>query len=402
MRKEFQSPRTGKLRAGRGRKSFLAAGLMSGTSADGIDAVLVRITPGAGAPRLRLLEFRTFPWPPGFRSFLLRNSDPETARLDEISALNILLAELFSGAVIRLARMAGIAPGRIDVIGSHGQTIGHYPRTRKLFGIPVRSTLQIGHPGLIAKRTGVTTVGDFRVGDIALGGSGAPLVPLYDYLMHRSTSLNRALLNIGGISNITVLPRAAVPGDVIAFDTGPGNMAIDSLARRFYRRAFDRDGAIASRGSILPLLLRRLSAHPYLRIAPPKSTGRETFGEHFARKAVAMAPRSRREDLVATVTEFTALSVYLGYLLHIRKKVRIDELRVSGGGAENPVLMEALRRYFAPVPVLKTGEEGIPAGAREAVCFALLGLRTLLGEHGNLPSATGAARPGILGVICPP
>lgn len=400
MVKPFESPRPSAHAAMDLKRSAIVVGLMSGTSADGVDAAVVRIARGSGRPRL--LAFRTFPYPGRLRDMILRNSDPRTARLDEVSTLNFLVAEFFADAAIRLLRSARVPRSRVDAIGSHGQTIGHYPGMKTLFGRKIRSTLQIGHPAVIAKRTGITTVGDFRVGDIALGGSGAPLVPLCDHLLHRSPGHATALLNIGGIANLTALPADARPAKIIAFDTGPGNMAIDLLMRKLYDRPFDRGGRVAAAGMIAPNLLRRLAADAYLRIPPPKSTGREMFGERFVSGILRSRGAIADQDIIATVTEFTALSVYLSYLRHVRKKVRIGRLIVSGGGSENAFLMDCLGRYFSPVPVVRAGDDGIPAGAKEAVCFGVLGLRTLLGEPGNVPAATGASRPGILGVICPP
>ncbi|HLB00348.1 MAG TPA: anhydro-N-acetylmuramic acid kinase [Bacteroidota bacterium] len=385
-----------------GGRSLLVAGLMSGTSADGIDAALLRFTPGRGGLGMRILGFRTIPYPGGFRRLLLKNSDPRTARLDEISGLNILVAGLFSDAVRDLVSSLGFRIRDLALIGSHGQTIGHYPAGTKLFGRTIRSTLQVGDPALIAKNTGVPTVGNFRTGDIALGGSGAPLVPLFDYLVFSSRRVNRGILNIGGIANITILPKGAPARRVTAFDTGPGNMTIDFVMLKYFGKRFDRAGATARRGRIIPGLLRTLADHPYLRTAPPKSTGREMFGEDFVNRALRDARRARAEDIVATFTEFTALSVYLNCLRHVPRKNRPGELIVSGGGAYNPVIMDALGRYFAPAPVVPSDRYGIPADAKEAVCFALLAHRTVHGLPGNLPSVTGAWRPGLLGVICPP
>lgn len=401
-RKTAQSPRYRPGASLSRSGSVIGAGLMSGTSADGVDVAIVRFTPGPRGLRLRLLGFRTYPYPPGFRRLLLNNSDPATAKLDQISTLNILTAELFSDAVSNLAFSLGMSLRDIGFIGSHGQTVCHIPGKRKMFGHEIRSTLQIGHPSVIAKRTGVTTVGDFRVADVALGGSGAPLVPLCDYLIYRSPDLNRAALNVGGIANITILPRRCAPGRVRAFDTGPGNMMIDLLAEQYYGKSFDRGGEIALRGRIVPSLLKRLSAHPYTRLAPPKSTGREMFGEAFVRDLLRRFRGERKEDVIATVTEFTALSVYMNCLLHVRKKDFPGELIVSGGGVRNRYLLDALRRYFHPVPVIVADETGIPSDAKEAICFALLAWRTLRGKPGNLPSVTGAGRSAVLGVICPP
>jgi anhydro-N-acetylmuramic acid kinase len=401
-RKTVQSPRRRPPLAGLPDTPVIGAGIMSGTSADGIDVALVRFAPVRGGHSLRLLGFRTHPYPAGFRSLLLKTSDPATADLGDLSSLNVLVAELFSDALEGLVASLGMSLRDVGFIGSHGQTVCHLPAARRMFGRRVRSTLQIGHPSVIAKRTGVTTVGDFRPGDVALGGTGAPLVPLCDHLLYAAADINRAVLNIGGIANITILPAGCGLDSVIAFDTGPGNMPIDRLAERFFDAPFDRDGAIARRGKILPALLKQLSAHPYLALPPPKSTGREMFGDAFVSGIVRKFRGARKEDLVATVTEFTALSVYTACLLHVRRKDFPRELIVSGGGARNVHLLDALRRYFDPARVIVSDLTGIPSDAKEAVCFALLAWRTLRGEPGNLPSVTGASRPAVLGVICPP
>src|SRR2546426_1372731 len=221
------------------RKRRLVVGLMSGTSADGIDAVLIEVAGSGTRSRFRRLAFDTFPSPSGFKAFLLRNSDPRTARLDDLARLNVLVAMLFADAAKRIIRIAGKSPSEIDLIGSHGQTIRHLPQPLRMFGNRVRSTLQIGSPSVIAKATGILTVGDFRLADVAVGGAGAPLVPYVDYLVLRSRRANRLALNVGGIAHVTVLPKNCSLDDVFAFDTGPGNMIIDSLTEIFYRKPFD-------------------------------------------------------------------------------------------------------------------------------------------------------------------
>jgi anhydro-N-acetylmuramic acid kinase len=401
-RKTAQSPRRGAAIVPGLTGPVIGAGLMSGTSADGIDVAIVRFSPAPRGLRLRLLGFRTAPYPKGFRSFLLKNSDSRTADLAEISTLNVLVAEFFSDALLGLAASLDIDPGDISFAGSHGQTICHLPGPTPAFGRRVRSTLQVGSPSLIAKRTGIVTVGDFRAGDVALGGSGAPLVPICDYLFYRDGGRNRAALNIGGIANITVIPRACPPGRVSAFDTGPGNMLIDRVVSALYGKACDQGGAIALRGRIIPALLSRLAAHPYIRTAPPKSTGREMFGDALAGDILRRSKGERKEDVVATVTEFTAMSVYANCLLHVPRKDFPEDLIVSGGGAHNAYLVEALMRYFHPARVSTADDWGIPSDAKEAVCFALLAWRTLKGLPGNIPSVTGALRPTPLGVICLP
>jgi anhydro-N-acetylmuramic acid kinase len=383
------------------KKSII--GLMSGTSADGIDAALIEVRGSGPGSSLRRLAFRTYPYPPGFKAFLMKNSDASSARLEDITRLDMLVAMLFADAARAIARSAGKTLSDIDLIGSHGQTIQHLPLAVPLFGKKVRSTLQIGNPSAIATLTGVTTVGDFRVADIAAGGSGAPLVPLFDYLTLRSRGTSRAALNIGGIANITVLPASSRLADIMAFDTGPGNMLIDMLMQKLFKKPMDRDGRTASAGRILSPLLGWMHTHPFLMQRPPKSTGRETFGEMFARRVLARARGARPRDIVATASEFTALSIYTAYLAFIRPKgVQLEEIFVSGGGVHNCYLMDALRRYFSGARVQSTASLGLPPDAKEAMCFALLANETIAGHPGNVPRATGARRPALLGAICLP
>jgi len=351
---------------------------------------------------LKQLAFKTFQYPTGYKQFLLRNSDPATARLDDITRLNMLIAEFSATAVKKIAQTAGKRLETINLIGSHGQTIQHLPLPHRFWGTHVRSTFQIGSPAAIAKLTGIITVGDFRTGDVAVGGNGAPLVPLFDFLMLRSRTVNRAALNIGGIANITILPKRCTINDVIAFDTGPGNMTIDELMRQFFRVPYDKNGNTASNGKIVPSLLRNLLSHPYMKIKPPKSTGREMFGRKFISKILSLTKGVKKEDIIATVTEFTALTVYQHYLQFIRPRCRLDELFVSGGGVHNRYLMNALQRYFDGIAVLTTNHLNIDADAKEAICFALLANETIAGNPGNIPGATGAWKQTILGSICLP
>ncbi len=387
------------------KKKKLVVGLMSGTSADSIDAVLVEIQGFGTSTRLRQIAFTFFPYPKGYKEYLLKNSLPGNGSVDAISQLNILVAHFFADAVNMVAEKARVPLSKIDLIGSHGQTIHHLPSPQKLFGKSIRSTLQIGDPSTIAKLTGIVTVGDFRTGDMALGGQGAPLVPYFDYLIFRSPAKNRALLNIGGIANITVLPKNCSVDDVAAFDTGPGNMIIDALMKRFFKKKFDNDGMTARRGNILPLLLRAMMHHRYFAVKPPKSTGREMFGAMFIEKMMKQARGAQKKDLVATATEFTALTVYEQYARYLKKKLHgkpLDELIVSGGGTHNPVLMESLRRYFSPAAIMTSGDLGVSSDAKEALCFAVLANETIHEQPANIPSVTGAHHQTILGTICLP
>lgn len=374
--------------------------MMTGTSADGIDAVLVEIRGSGEATRIRQRAFVSRPFPAAYTAFVLRNSDAETARLDHVTRLNMLAASLLADAARAVARRAGVPLRRVDLIGSHGQTIHHLPRPRRLFGREIRATLQVGDPSVIAKLTGVVTVGNFRTADIAVGGSGAPLVPYFDYLMLRSATTSRAALNIGGIANITILPAGCGVGDVTAFDTGPGNMIIDALMKRFFGKPYDQGGNVALRGSVKPELLRWMLRHRYFALRPPKSTGREAFGNRFVAGLLRRGRGTSGEDLVATAAEFTARSVRD----QVRRYVRtpLDELLVSGGGSKNRAIMESLGRHFAGVRVVTSAEGDIPPQAKEAICFAVLANETVAGNPANIPGATGARRATVLGTICLP
>ena len=373
---------------------------MSGTSVDSIDAALVSISGSGTSTHFRQIAFVSHPYPRGFREYVLKNSLPGTGSVDTISTLNILIAQFFADAVKAVAKKARVPLSHVDLIGSHGQTIHHLPGTRAIFGKRVRSTLQIGDPSTIAKLTGVVTVGDFRTGDMALGGQGAPLVPYFDFIAFRSRKKNRALLNIGGIANITLLPKNCTVKDVLAFDTGPGNMVVDAFMNKFYGKSFDKDGTVAQRGRILTDLISAMIAHPYLKQRPPKSTGREYFGRMFVEEVLRMSRGARKQDIIATLTEFTALTIYQQYALFLSKRCRLDELIVSGGGAHNAYMMEALGRYFSPAKILTSDDLGISGDSKEAVCFAILANETISGNPSNVPRVTGAQAPTILGKIC--
>lgn len=383
-----------------GKKKKLIIGLMSGTSADGIDAVLLRVNGSGTRTSFKQLAFISSPYPHDVREMIIRNSTPNSSSVEEISHLNILLGEFFADAAARVAERAGYRLSDIDLMGSHGQTIHHLPNPWRFAGKRIRATLQIGDPAVIAKRTGVITVGDFRVGDIALSGQGAPLVPYVDYLLFRSRIRSRGLLNIGGIANITILPKNCRRDDIQAFDTGPGNMVIDALTRRFYQQPYDKNGEFAIRGRVLRPFLLRLGEHPFVRRKPPKSTGREEFGERFVSRVLRQGASLTKWDLLATVTEFTAYSVYENYKRFVEKETGLDELVVSGGGAHNRAIIAGLRRYFTPIQVRTIEDYGISSDSKEAICFALLANETIAGNPGNVPGVTGASKPTILGKIC--
>jgi anhydro-N-acetylmuramic acid kinase len=378
----------------------LVIGLVSGTSADGIDAALIRITGTGTATRIRQLAFDTYQYPPLLRKTILDNSLPGTGSVDLICELNVLVAHFFADAAKKIARKARVQLSKIDLIGSHGQTVHHLPLPKKSFGKTVRSGLQIGDPSTIAELTGITTVGDFRMGDMAVGGQGAPLAPYLDYLMFRSGRKNRILLNLGGIANFTALPKGCDITDVLAFDTGPANMVIDALMKKFYKRQYDTGGRVALQGKVNRSLLFELMSHPYFSMRPPKSTGRELFGSMILSRILKHKEGIRREDIVATVARWTALSVFDQYERFIAKRMRADEVIVSGGGVHNDAIMMGLAEYFDPVPVRKIESVGFSSDAKEAILFAVLANETIAERPANIPSVTGAKRPVVLGKLC--
>jgi anhydro-N-acetylmuramic acid kinase len=403
-------------------KSMLVLGLMSGTSADGIDIALVRIS--GVPPRLhaKLLDHTSSKLPNALRKEILRVAEQRPITAGELSQLNFRLGEVFAEAALAACRKFRVSPKRISLIGSHGQTIFHQGKPAPYFGRATASTLQIGEPSVIAARTGITTVGDFRPADIALSGQGAPLVPYADYLLYRHEKLGRVSLNLGGIANVTVIPASAKPGQILAFDTGPANMLIDALVFHFTRgrQRFDENAHIAQTGRPLPALLDELMRDPYLKLAPPKSTGREYYGHTYLKKVLALGKKHRAKpaDLVRAATIFTALSVVDALNRFVLPKTQIQQLVVSGGGAKNPLLMAqlsaALRdsltrgraRSVVPlrgrgdaIEVLPSSQLGVPEDAKEAFAFALLAYETFHQRPSNLPDATGAHAPAILGKI---
>jgi anhydro-N-acetylmuramic acid kinase len=383
-------------------------GLMSGTSADGVDAVLVRLF-GQRPDRVETIAFTTLPYPAAIRDAVLRVShDGDVATL---CWLHFALGELFAEAAQKVAQQGGVPLKQVALIGSHGQTVRHLPPSgRKNHKASWRrkvGTLQLASPAVIAFRTGIPVVSDFRAKDTAAGGQGAPLVPLVDWLLLRHRHKTRLALNIGGIANLTVLPAGASAQKVFAFDTGPGNMLIDGAMRHFTGGAqtCDWDGAWARQGTVQRRLLHQLMRHPFLRQRPPKSTGREMFGEGFLRKVLAQAAawRLTPHDVVATLTAFTAESIADAIQRFVVPKVgKVDEVIVSGGGANNPTLMAMLRERLSPIAIRRSDELGINADAKEAIAFAILAHRTVMGLAGNLPSATGASTPIILGNLTLP
>lgn len=377
---------------------MLVAGLMSGTSVDGIDVALVEISGEGFGQKIRAKAFHSVPFAPEVRKAVLGicNAQTHTARLSQLS---FLLGELFGEAVLETCRAARVSPKRVELVGSHGQTVYHQATPEKLFGRKIASTLQIGEPAIIAARTGAPVVADFRPADMALGGQGAPLVPYVDYLLYRHAKKGRVALNIGGIANITAIPSGAGPEQVIAFDTGPGNMVIDALVSQFSRgvQRYDKDGKMAASGAVNPELLNTLLKDEFVRRRPPKSCGREEYGVELVtdllREGLA-AP-----DLIATVTAFTAAAIADGVERFVSPKMHVDELIVSGGGVHNPEIMSRLERQIPDAKLMTSAELGVDGDAKEAIAFAVLAYETWHGRPANLPSATGASGPAVLGKV---
>ena len=382
---------------------MLVIGLMSGTSAYGIDAALVEIEGEGRAVRVNLLGFICAPHSPEMRKAILDLCDPATGTVPDLCALDFALGQSFADAAVQVAREAGVTMKDVVAIASHGQTVWHQPEPRTIGEALAVGTIQIGSPAVIAARTGCRVVSDFRAADMAAGGQGAPLVPYFDWAVLTSETESRAALNIGGIANVTYLPSSGEPEGVIAFDTGPGNMLIDALADHYSsgQERFDRDGVVAAAGSWNPQLGNFLLAHPYFGIVPPKSTGREVFGGKYAADVLmrATAMELSAEDALATVTELTARTI--ADAVH-RWLPDVERVIVGGGGRRNRTLMAALRELIHPAILSTQDELGIPGDAKEAMAFALLAYETLHGRPSNVPSATGARERVVLGSITPP
>ncbi|KEO83470.1 anhydro-N-acetylmuramic acid kinase [Tumebacillus flagellatus] len=378
-------------------------GLMSGTSVDGVDVAITTISGEPPHVSVRLDHFETVPFSDEVRTRIFRLFKPDVTAA-EVSQMNFLLGHVFADAALQAAKSAGVDITNIMFIASHGQTVYHHPVPEEIAGYSVTSTLQIGEASVIAEKTGRPVAADFRVRDMAAGGQGAPLVPFVDALLFAHPDRGRILANIGGIANLTVLPRGASSEQSVAFDTGPGNMIVDGLVSRFTegRLRYDRDGRMARQGQVLENYLASWLQMPYFSLQPPKSTGRELFGEQMVERwwQDALALGSRAEDVIATATEFTVRTFAGAIRDFILPHHAIDELIVGGGGSYNPAMLDGLRRELPQLTILTQMEAtGIPSDAKEAVAFAVLGYETYHRRPGNLPSATGAKRPVVLGKI---
>ena len=379
-------------------------GLMSGTSVDGIDAAIVEIRGHRLETAVDLIAFETFPFPPGVPQRILALCQPDTGRVDDICEMNFYIGHLFAEAVKHILRKSGMHARDIALIGSHGQTIHHLPRDARTSRYP--STLQIGEPAVIAHETGIPTIADFRVADMAAGGQGAPLVSYPDYLLFRDSVKTTGLLNIGGIANLTVLPANGSFDSVSAADTGPGNMCIDAVVTEITEGTehYDKAGARAAQGTSYQPLTDEWLKYPFFQLPPPKTTGREMFGNTFAMECLATCRKHGLADnhCIATLTELTVQTITHYIAQFVTAQNPIDTLYVSGGGVHNQTIMRRLGEILADTAVEPVDNSGISADAKEAIAFAILANETLHGHSGNLPSATGASVQKILGKFVSP
>jgi anhydro-N-acetylmuramic acid kinase len=394
-------------------KNMIVAGVMSGTSADGVDVALCRISPvlrKGGSPRIKLLGHVGFEYPKGLRAAVIGAMDAQAISVAELARLNWRLGEAYADAVAKAAEQFGV---KIGLVACHGQTVYHQGAAEKYLGKPLQCTWQMGEASVIAERLRVPVVSDFRPADMAAGGQGAPLVPMLDFCMFRSEKVSRVLQNLGGIGNLTAIPAGAPIDGVMAFDTGPANMVIDGCMKRLYERELDKGGTVARSGRVLQDVVEKVLADPYFSALPPKSCGREQFGDAFVSRFISMCRKAggredRDEDVIATATALTAASIldayqrfvwgHLGQQAPLATKI---EYIVAGGGTKNLTLMGMLRGRLEPLGVnVRLMEElGIPAQAKEGMAFALMAWLTWFGLPGNIPAATGAKRPAVLGKV---
>lgn len=379
---------------------MIVAGVMSGTSADGINVALVRVVDGArkDEPRFKLLAHAEYPYPKDVRGVVLGAMNATRASVADLARLNFLLAELYADAVQATQRRFRL---KVNLVGCHGQTLYHQGEPARFLGRRLAVTWQSGEGAVLAARVGVPVVSDFRPADMAAGGKGAPLVPFLDYLLYRDQHVGRIVQNIGGIANLTAIPAEASPQQVMAFDTGPGNMVIDAVTERLFGQPYDRAGRIAASGMVLDHVVGDLLRAPFFRRKPPKTAGREEFGHEFVQEFVKRCGRVNKSDVVATATALTARSIADALQRFVMRRGAFREFIVSGGGVKNPTLLAMLANEVRPLGlrIRSSDEFGLPSEAKEAVAFALLAYQTWNRRPSNIPSATGAKRPAVLGKL---
>jgi anhydro-N-acetylmuramic acid kinase len=389
---------------------MIVAGVMSGTSADGINVALVQLSArGRGRPRYTLLAHEEYSFPAPVRRAILEMMNAELARVADLARLNFLLGELYAGAVAKTARKHRV---KLDLVGCHGQTLYHQGVAQRFLGRKLAVTWQTGEGAVIAARLGVPVVSDFRPADMAAGGMGAPLVPFLDYFLYRDQHVARIAQNIGGIANLTAIPAGASLRQVLAFDTGPGNMVMDAVMEELFGKRYDRDGKVAASGRVLDAVVAKLVRAPFFRQKPPRTAGREEFGREYVGRFLQICRGASKPDVVATATALTARSIadavehFVLPRFGVRRTATFRkqagrQMIVSGGGAKNPTLMSMLRDAVIPLGIKLhfSDEFGLPTEAKEAVAFALLAHETWHRRPSNVPSATGAKRVAILGKI---
>ena len=387
---------------------MIVAGVMSGTSADGINVALARIGTGrrgarahTSQPHIELLGHAEFPYPRRVRAAVLAVMNAADASVAGLARLNFLLGELYADAVLATEKRFGV---KAELVGCHGQTIYHQGEAELFLGRKLAVTWQTGEGAVIAARVGVPVVSDFRPADMAAGGKGAPLVPFLDYLLYGDAQVGRIVQNIGGIANLTAIPAGASPEQLVAFDTGPGNMVVDAVTSRFFGKSYDRDGRIAASGEVLEKVVSSLLRDPYFGKKPPKTAGREEFGREFVQTFVKACGRAGKRDVVATATAFTARSIARAVSKFVMPRGTFTEVVVSGGGAKNRTLMKMLAGELQSLglELRNSSEFGLPSEAKEAAAFALLAYQTWNRRPSNAPSATGARRSAVLGKVSYP
>jgi len=379
----------------------LIIGTLSGTSVDSIDIALIKISGYGINTKLDVINYSQYPFSGEIKSFILKCSSPELSNVSDICKLNFILGRLFADKINTFIRESGYSNSDIYCIGSHGQTIYHNPSDEKYFGYSEKSTLQIGDPSVIANLTDIVTVGDFRCADVAVEGSGAPLVPYLDFILFNTKDKNKMLVNLGGIANITYLKADCKIDEVIAFDTGPGNMIIDSLARKLFNKEFDYNGEIASSGKLSQELFDYIcSIDIYYKADIPKSTGREYYGDDFVNRILTFSEGIKENDILNTISEYTVFCIYSNYRQFIDSKGSPDEILLSGGGASNNFFVNTFSKYFPESNIQIINESGITSDNKEAVLFAVLANETILGNYSNIKNATGAKKNVISGKIC--
>jgi anhydro-N-acetylmuramic acid kinase len=385
----------------------IVAGIMSGTSADGIDVAIVNLLDHDFETKLDLVAHREFPYPKNVRNFVLSVMNAK-ASVADLARLNVLLGQLYAEAVLATASEAQAG---VSLIGCHGQTIYHQGDKKNFLGREIAATWQTGEGAIVAASTGIPVVSDFRQADMAAGGKGAPLVPFLDYMLYRSGERGRIVLNIGGIANMTAIPPGTGSGGgtrperVVAFDSGPGNMVIDAVMDKLFGKRFDKDGRIAAKGKPIEPVLKKLLAAPFFREEPPKTAGREEFGREFVTKFLKLCGRAKKEDVVATATALTARTIgnaVRELLPGSQRRGTYHDLIISGGGSRNRTLVKMIAEQLPELQVKTSDDFGIPAEAKEAVAFAVLAYQTWHRLPSSIPSATGADYPAVLGKISYP